>query len=164
MILSLVYTDGGIAECSQNLCVANCGLAVGLSFDVIASVFKKFGEVRGVYAADESGNRVIVCFDSRSSAKSAMEALHGRSCPLLGCCCLHIRYSVQSSDPVRKIVSFLSLFLRFCNLLSWALVCGILPNVITNAIVWYTEVFILWLLKRIIGIGKFPNIYFSFQM
>ncbi|CAI9094934.1 OLC1v1030769C1 [Oldenlandia corymbosa var. corymbosa] len=92
---------GGVSACSPNLFVANCGPAVGLSFDVISSVFNEFGEVKGVYPADETGTRVIVCFDCQSSAESAMEALHGRPCPLLGGRCLHIRYSVQSTDTVR---------------------------------------------------------------
>ncbi|KAL3500245.1 hypothetical protein ACH5RR_039338 [Cinchona calisaya] len=96
---------GGDANCSSpNLYVANCGPAVGLSFDLIASVFNKYGEVKGVYAADESGTRVIVCFDSENSANSAMEALHGNPCPHLGGRSLHIRYSVQLSDQVKDSV------------------------------------------------------------
>ncbi|CAI9784701.1 unnamed protein product [Fraxinus pennsylvanica] len=51
---------GGDGESSPNLCVANCGPAVGLSFETIISVFGTFGEVKGVYAADESDTRVIV--------------------------------------------------------------------------------------------------------
>lgn len=118
---------GGDLDCSPNLYVANCGPAVGLSFDLIASVFSKFGEVKGVYAADESGTRVIVCFDSKNSAKSAMEALHGNPCSHLGGRCLHIRYSVQSSDQVKKF-NFLPFFCFtfFCLFSSRLLVRGLL--------------------------------------
>ncbi|XP_010933030.1 alkylated DNA repair protein ALKBH8 homolog isoform X2 [Elaeis guineensis] len=49
-------------ESSSNLYVANCGPAVGISFDNIESVFSTFGKVIGVHAADETGTRVIVCF------------------------------------------------------------------------------------------------------
>ncbi|CAN8303739.1 unnamed protein product [Cochlearia groenlandica] len=78
----------------SNLYVANCGPAVGLSHDAIAAAFAGFGEVKGVYAADESGVRVIVSFSDPSSAKAALEALHGRPCPDLDGRSLHIRYSV----------------------------------------------------------------------
>lgn len=79
---------------SSNLYVANCGPAVGLSHDAIAAVFSAFGEVKGVYPADESGVRVIVSFADPFSAKSALEALSGRPCPDLDGRTLHIRYSV----------------------------------------------------------------------
>lgn len=79
---------------SSNLYVANCGPAVGLSHDAIAAVFAAFGEVKGVYAADESGVRVIVSFGDPFSAKAALEALSGRPCPDLKGRSLHIRYSV----------------------------------------------------------------------
>lgn len=79
---------------SSNLYVANCGPAVGLSHDAIASVFAGFGEVKGVYAADESGVRVVVSFAEPFSAKAALEALGGRPCPDLDGRTLHIRYSV----------------------------------------------------------------------
>ncbi|XP_010478904.1 PREDICTED: alkylated DNA repair protein alkB homolog 8 [Camelina sativa] len=79
---------------SSNLYVANCGPAVGLSDDAIAAVFADFGEVKGVYAADESGVRVIISFANPFSAKSALEALNGRPCPDLKGRSLHIRYSV----------------------------------------------------------------------
>lgn len=91
---------GGSTELSPNLYVANCGPAVGISFELISSVFGRYGEVKGVYAADESGSRVIVCFDAESSAESAMRALNGRSCPHLGDRSLHIRYSLCSARPV----------------------------------------------------------------
>ncbi|CAN7030939.1 unnamed protein product [Brassica rapa subsp. trilocularis] len=79
---------------SSNLYVANCGPAVGLSHDAIAAVFSAFGEVKGVYPADESGVRVIISFADPFSAKSALEALSGRPCPDLDGRTLHIRYSV----------------------------------------------------------------------
>ncbi|KAF3498297.1 hypothetical protein DY000_02053467 [Brassica cretica] len=79
---------------SSNLYVANCGPAVGLSHDAIGAVFSAFGEVKGVYTADESGVRVIVSFADPFSAKSALEALSGRPCPDLDGRTLHIRYSV----------------------------------------------------------------------
>lgn len=81
-------------ETSPNLYVANCGPAVGLSFDKIASVFTTFGQVKGIYAADESGTRVIVTFFEENSAKAALDALHGHPCPDLGGRFLHIRYSI----------------------------------------------------------------------
>lgn len=79
---------------SPHLFVANCGPAVGLSHDTIASVFSSFGEIKGVFAADESGARVIVSYCDESSAKAALEALNGHPCPDLGGRFLHIRYSV----------------------------------------------------------------------
>lgn len=106
--------NGGSSELSPNLYVANCGPAVGLSFELIASVFGRYGEVIGVYAADESGTRVIVSFDGEISAESAMKALDGRPCPHLGDRFLHIRYSVHSSRPV-------PMFLRKCFLCSFAI-------------------------------------------
>ncbi|KAL5143344.1 Alkylated DNA repair protein ALKBH8 [Glycine soja] len=86
-------------ELSSNLFVANCGSAVGLSDDDIASVFCKFGELKGVYAADESGTRVIVAYVEEGSAQAALKALHGQSCPELGGRSLHIRYSVLQPTP-----------------------------------------------------------------
>ncbi|KAK9276520.1 hypothetical protein L1049_006054 [Liquidambar formosana] len=79
---------------SPNLYVANCGPAVGLSFDTIASVFSTFGKVKGVYAADESGTRVIVSYFEESSAQEALKALDGHRCPDLGGRFLHIRHSI----------------------------------------------------------------------
>ncbi|CAK7355908.1 unnamed protein product [Dovyalis caffra] len=79
---------------SPYLYVANCGPAVGLSYDTIASVFSKFGEVKGVYAADESGTRVVVCYFEVTSAQQALTGLNEKSCPDLGGRSLHIRYSV----------------------------------------------------------------------
>ena len=87
------------AELSSNLYVANCGPAVGLSHDDIASVFCKFGELKGVYAADESGTRVIVSFSEEGSAQAALKALDGCPCPELGGRSLHIRYSVLQPTP-----------------------------------------------------------------
>ncbi|KAM7512711.1 hypothetical protein LguiB_011586 [Lonicera macranthoides] len=85
---------GGNGESSPNLYVANCGPAVGLSFDNIASAFSTYGAVKGVHPADESGTRVIVCYFEESSARAALDALKGHPCPDLGGRSLHIRYSV----------------------------------------------------------------------
>ncbi|GAB2272895.1 Alkylated DNA repair protein alkB 8 [Dionaea muscipula] len=87
---------GSAAECepSSNLFVANCGPAVGISFEAISSVFGSFGEVKGVHAADETGARVIVSFSDEESAAAALNALHGHPCAGLGGRFLHIRYSV----------------------------------------------------------------------
>ncbi|KAK9095699.1 hypothetical protein Scep_027168 [Stephania cephalantha] len=92
---------------SPNLYVANCGPAVGLSFEEIESAFAQFGEVRGVHAADSSGARVIVSYALNSSAQSAFEALNRNPCPNLGGRLLHIRYSVlqSPSDQVNDFVS-----------------------------------------------------------
>ncbi|XP_061359881.1 alkylated DNA repair protein ALKBH8 homolog isoform X2 [Gastrolobium bilobum] len=90
-------------ELSSNLYVANCGRAVGHSDDDIASVFCKFGELQGVYAADESGTRVIVSYFEEGSAQSALNALDGRPCPELGGRSLHIRYSVLQPTPQDKV-------------------------------------------------------------
>lgn len=81
-------------ELSPNLYVANCGPAIGLSYDTIASVFGTFGEVKGVYAADESGARVIVSYFEVNSAQAALKALNGHPCPDLEGRSLHIRHSV----------------------------------------------------------------------
>lgn len=91
---------GGDGESSSNLYVANCGPAVGLSFDTIMSAFGTYGEVKGVYAADESGTRVIVSYHKESSAQTALKELDGRPCSDLGGRPLHIRYSAQSLGKV----------------------------------------------------------------
>jgi len=97
-------------ELSSNLYVANCGPAVGISDDDIASVFCKFGELKGVYAADESGTRVIVAYAEEGSAQAALTALHGRPCPELGGRSMHIRYSVlQPTTQVLLLPSLISL-------------------------------------------------------
>ncbi|KAB2053781.1 hypothetical protein ES319_A12G210700v1 [Gossypium barbadense] len=95
----------GDSESSPNLYVANCGPAVGLSFDTIASAFSSFGEVKGVYAADESGARVIVSFLEPASAHSAFIALNGRPCPHLGGRSLHIRHSILQPPSCREMAS-----------------------------------------------------------
>lgn len=82
-------------ELSCNLYVANCGPAVGLTLDSVASAFSKYGTVKGVYPADESGCRVIVSYNDENSAQSALKALDRCPCPDLGGRSLHIRYSVQ---------------------------------------------------------------------
>uniref|UniRef100_A0A7N0V8Y8 Uncharacterized protein n=1 Tax=Kalanchoe fedtschenkoi TaxID=63787 RepID=A0A7N0V8Y8_KALFE len=81
-------------DCSPNLYVANCGPAVGLSFDSIAAAFGEFGEVRGVYDADETGTRVIVAFREEAAAAAAFEFLNGKRCGELNGRVLHIRYSM----------------------------------------------------------------------
>ena len=91
---------------SPNLFVANCGPAVGLSHDTIASVFAAFGEVNGVFAADESGARVIISYCDESSARAALEALDGHPCPELGGRTLHIRYSVLQPTALVLDVKF----------------------------------------------------------
>ncbi|KAK4268206.1 hypothetical protein QN277_024892 [Acacia crassicarpa] len=94
-------------EISPNLYVANCGPAVGLSHDAIASVFCAFGDVKGVYAADESGTRVIVSFLQESSAQAALKALDGVPCSKLGGRSLHIHYSMlqpTSQSQVSNLV------------------------------------------------------------
>lgn len=96
---------GGDGESSPHLFVANCGPAVGLSHETIASVFATYGEVRGVYAADESGTRVIVSFHDKSSSQAAMKALNGHPCSSLGGRSLHIQYSVQSLGKVLAVHS-----------------------------------------------------------
>lgn len=85
---------GAQGQSSPNLYVANCGPAVGLSYDTIVSVFGAFGEIKGVFAADESGARVVVCFAEEGCAQNAFNALNGRPCAELGGRSLHIRYSV----------------------------------------------------------------------
>ncbi|MFQ6658526.1 hypothetical protein Gotur_027755, partial [Gossypium turneri] len=95
----------GDSESSPNLYVANCGPAVGLQFDTIASAFSSFGEVKGVYAADESGARVIVSFLEPASAHSAFIALNGRPCPHLGGRSLHIRHSILQPPSSRGMAS-----------------------------------------------------------
>ncbi|CAJ2647435.1 unnamed protein product [Trifolium pratense] len=86
-------------ELSSNLFVANCGAAVGICDDDIVSVFSKFGELNGVYAADDSCTRVIVSYSEVCSAQSALMALHGQPCPQLGGRSLYIRYSVLHPNP-----------------------------------------------------------------
>lgn len=94
---------GEDGKSSPHLYVANCGPAVGLSYDMIASAFSAFGEVMSVHAADESGTRVIVSYHDQSSSQAAMEALNGHPCPSLGGRSVHIQYSVQSLGKVLHI-------------------------------------------------------------
>lgn len=84
----------GVDETTPNLYIANCGPSVGLPFETIASVFSTFGELNGVYAADESGTRVIVSYKEESSAQAAFEALNKLPCADLGGRFLHMQYSV----------------------------------------------------------------------
>lgn len=99
---------GGDGQLSPNLYVANCGPAVGLSFDAITSAFSTYGAVKGVYPADESGTRVIVSYYEETSAQAALKALNRYPCPDLGGRSLHIQYSVhqphckaQTNDSVQ---------------------------------------------------------------
>ncbi|KAJ0054456.1 hypothetical protein Pint_02634 [Pistacia integerrima] len=95
----------GDGESSPNLFVANCGPAVGLSYEAIESVFSSFGTVKGVYAADESGARVIVSYFDESCAQSALKSLNGCPCPDLGGRSLYIRYSVLQPPTPRGQVN-----------------------------------------------------------
>ncbi|PIN14439.1 tRNA methyltransferase [Handroanthus impetiginosus] len=95
---------GGDAESSPHFYVANCGPAVGLSYDTISCVFGTYGEVEGVYPADESGTRVIVSYGDKSSSEAAMKALNGHPCSGLGECFLHIQYSVQSLGKLNLVL------------------------------------------------------------
>ncbi|XP_004300541.1 PREDICTED: alkylated DNA repair protein alkB homolog 8-like [Fragaria vesca subsp. vesca] len=88
---------------SPNLFVANCGPAVGLSHDAIATAFGSFGQVSGVHAADDTGARVVVSFAQESSAQNALNALHGRPCPDLKGRTLHIRYSVLQPTSMGRV-------------------------------------------------------------
>lgn len=92
-------------ESSSNLYVANCGPAVGISFDNIESVFGTYGKVIGVHAADETGTRVIVCFHEVNAAQVAFKALNGYSCSDLGGRTLHLRYSVPQLPQKVLIVN-----------------------------------------------------------
>ncbi|XP_010676685.2 alkylated DNA repair protein ALKBH8 homolog isoform X1 [Beta vulgaris subsp. vulgaris] len=98
---------GGVGEdngnlVSSDLYVANCGPAVGLSYEVISMAFTQFGEVKGVYAADETDTRVIVSFSDVGSSQAAFNAFNGRHCSQLGGRFLHMRYSVpRPSLPIR---------------------------------------------------------------
>lgn len=94
---------GGDDVSSPHLYVANCGPAVGVSHETIASVFGMYGEVEGVYAADESGTRVIVSYHDKSSSQAAMKELNRHPCPSLGGRTLHIQYSVQSLGKVLSV-------------------------------------------------------------
>lgn len=96
---------GGTSESSSNLYVANCGPAVGLTFDTIEAVFGAYGPVKGVYLADESGTRVIVSYHEEKSAESALKTLNRRACPELGGRSLHIQYSVHSVCQVSLYTS-----------------------------------------------------------
>ncbi|KAL5550640.1 hypothetical protein UlMin_000816 [Ulmus minor] len=84
----------GKGQSSPNLFVANCGPAVGLSYDDIAAAFGAYGQVKGVFPADESGARVVVCFAEEACARLAMETLDAHPCSQLGGRSLHIKYSL----------------------------------------------------------------------
>ncbi|XP_028554732.1 alkylated DNA repair protein ALKBH8 homolog isoform X2 [Dendrobium catenatum] len=102
---------GSSCSATQNLYVANCGPAVGISFEDIKSVFSIFGEVVGIHAADDSGTRVIVCYSELIAAKAAFETLNGCRCGALGGRILHIRYSILQPPPKVNINDSLSVSL-----------------------------------------------------
>ncbi|KAK6934087.1 Alpha-ketoglutarate-dependent dioxygenase AlkB-like [Dillenia turbinata] len=111
-----VRPKGRKNESTPSLYVANCGPAVGISFDTIAMVFGSFGEVKGVYPADETGARVIVSYFDQCSAQRALEALDGHLCPDLQGRRLHLRYSatqepcqVNNSFPVSLLATELGI-------------------------------------------------------
>ncbi|XP_020570589.1 alkylated DNA repair protein alkB homolog 8 isoform X2 [Phalaenopsis equestris] len=85
---------GSSCSATQNLYVANCGPAVGISFEDIKSFFSTFGEVVGIHVADDSGTRVIVCYSELTAAEAAFRTLNGCHCGALGGRILHIRYSI----------------------------------------------------------------------
>jgi alkylated DNA repair protein alkB homolog 8 len=85
---------------SPNLYVANCGPAVGLTYDAVKSAFQCFGEVIGVHSADASGMRMIVCFAETSAAQEAFLTWNEKACPSLDGRVLHIRYSVPRPQKV----------------------------------------------------------------
>ncbi|KAK9215142.1 hypothetical protein WN944_007145 [Citrus x changshan-huyou] len=95
----------GEDERSPNLFVANCGPAVGVSYEAIGSVFSAFGDVKGIYAADDSGARVIVSYFDEGSAQAAFNSLHSRPCPDLANRFLHIRYSVLEDSPATRHIT-----------------------------------------------------------
>lgn len=88
-------------ESSPNLYVANCGPTVGISYEEIESVFRKFGELQGVYPADETGARVVVSYFDVKSSQAAFTAFNGNPCLEFGGRLLHIRYSIL--QPISQI-------------------------------------------------------------
>nr|AKM76733.1 RNA-binding (RRM/RBD/RNP motifs) family protein [Melianthus villosus] len=114
--------SSGDREASPNLYVANCGPAVGLSHDAIAAVFSRFGQVQGVFPADDTGARVIVSFSQESFAKAALEAMNGRPCPDLAGRALHIRYSMLQQHSIANesfLVSLMASELGIDGLYLW---------------------------------------------
>ncbi|GJY25097.1 hypothetical protein Tco_0399823 [Tanacetum coccineum] len=80
-----VYTlKGGHQELSSNFYVANCGLAVRLTLNFIASAFSLYRTVKGVYLADEIGCCVIVSYDDETFAETSLNALDRKPCSHLG--------------------------------------------------------------------------------
>ncbi|GFP81547.1 alkylated DNA repair protein alkb homolog 8 [Phtheirospermum japonicum] len=77
----------------------------GFHTKTIASAFGVYGEVKGVYAADESGTRVIVSYHDTICSQAAREALNGRPCAGLEGRSLHIQYSEQSPGKVNNTAS-----------------------------------------------------------
>ncbi|KAJ3680716.1 hypothetical protein LUZ60_016994 [Juncus effusus] len=88
-------------EPSSNLYVANCGPAVGLTYNDIKSEFEKFGEIISVNPADNSGVRVVISFTDINSAQAAFQALNGKPCLNLNNRVLHIQYSFAKQEKVK---------------------------------------------------------------
>ncbi|KAL5578218.1 hypothetical protein UlMin_019917 [Ulmus minor] len=84
----------GKGQSSPNLFIANCGPTVGLSYKDIAGAFGAYGEVKGVFPADESGAQVVIYFFDEACACLAMETLDGHLCSQLGGRSFHIKYSL----------------------------------------------------------------------
>ncbi|KDP28060.1 hypothetical protein JCGZ_19468 [Jatropha curcas] len=107
---------GEDGQLSTNLYVANCGPSVGISYEMIESVFSRFGQVKGVYAADESGARVIVSYFEVDSAQAAFKALNGNFCSDLGGRHLHIRFSVLQPTCERRANDYIPVSLEASEL------------------------------------------------
>ncbi|KAH9293571.1 hypothetical protein KI387_041226, partial [Taxus chinensis] len=99
---------GGQLVPTPYLYVANCGPALGLSLETIATVFGMFGTVTSVHTADESGTRMIVTYHGVASAQAAKESWDGYPCSYFGGRVLHIQYSVPCAPP--KIEETLAVF------------------------------------------------------
>ncbi|XP_076903541.1 alkylated DNA repair protein ALKBH8 homolog [Bidens hawaiensis] len=106
----------GGQELSCNLYVANCGPAVGLTLDRIASAFSSFGTLKGVYPADETGCRVIVSYHDHTSAHSALKALNQNPSRDLGGRSLHIRYSIERPSWPAKASDSVQVYLEASEL------------------------------------------------
>ncbi|XP_057849872.1 alkylated DNA repair protein ALKBH8 homolog isoform X2 [Cryptomeria japonica] len=85
---------GGQSVPTPHLYVANCGPALGLSLETIATAFGIFGTVASVNTADETGTRVIVTYHGIAPAEAAKESWDGYPCSYFGGRVLHLQYSV----------------------------------------------------------------------
>ncbi|BBN10798.1 alkylated DNA repair protein alkB homolog 8 [Marchantia polymorpha subsp. ruderalis] len=79
---------------TAHLFVANCGPAVGLSFDVIKKSFSSFGPVAAVHPAGDSGTRVVVSFEKVEDAVAAKNAWNGHKCDALQGRIMFMQFSV----------------------------------------------------------------------